>query len=150
MSATPPGTEGMTLQPGLIQQAGALAWRVKGGVWQCVLVTSRRTGRWVLPKGTIERDLTARRTAAQELLEEAGVTGKTADEPIGSYRSVKIRPPDYWEIEVEMFAVKVEKVLHDWLEKSQRKRKFATAREAAEMLADPGQAEILTRFAARR
>ena len=66
-------------------QFGALCYRVEQGVVQILLITSRRTKRWILPKGWPEDGLTPAQAAANEAREEAGVTGKIKQRPIGVY-----------------------------------------------------------------
>ena len=138
---------GLTLVPGTTRQAGGLAWRIHQGDWQCLLVTSRRTGRWVLPKGTIDPGMDERGTVAQELREEAGIHGAVGACPVGSYRTWKIRPPFYWAIEVAVYPLRIARVQRNWPEQDLRQRRFVTAREAAVLLADPGMATLVTGFA---
>jgi len=73
--------------PDGLRQAGALPYAVVEGRMAFLLITSRRTGRWIFPKGMIEPDMTAWESAALEAAEEAGVTGDISQEPIGSYRA---------------------------------------------------------------
>ncbi len=53
---------------------------------EVLLVTSRETKRWVLPKGNRIKGLTPHAAAAQEALEEAGGAGATCPAPLGTYR----------------------------------------------------------------
>ena len=73
------------------RQVAALPWRrgADGGV-EILLVTSRETRRWVTPKGGRMPGKTDAEAAAQEALEEAGVEGRVADEPVGSFRYLKV------------------------------------------------------------
>jgi 8-oxo-dGTP pyrophosphatase MutT (NUDIX family) len=51
-----------------------------------LLITSRGTGRWVLPKGWSEGEESGPQTAAREAAEEAGVVGQiTPTDALGSY-----------------------------------------------------------------
>lgn len=135
--------------PGIVRQAGALAWLPDTDPIRIVLVTSRRTGRWVFPKGGIDPGMTAAGTAAQEALEEAGVAGEPAPEPIGSYRTLKIRPPQVWTIEVALYPVRVERILDVWDESDRRVRRFATLEEARALLSDPAMSQLADSFLAR-
>lgn len=141
---------------GVDRQAGALAWMPgldgEGGdegdglhVW---LVTSRRTARWVLPKGGIDAGMTPSEAAAQEALEEAGLTGIMADAPVGIYRMPKIRPPLIWTVEVELYPMQVTHVAPSWLEQNQRQRRLVSLDEAHDLIAEPDILLILRRFAA--
>ncbi len=131
------------------RQAGALAW-LPGEPVRFVLVTSRRTRRWVFPKGGIEDGHTAPETAAREAFEEAGVIGRAAPEPVGSFLSEKIRLPHVWTLEVEIFPLAVEEVRDDWPEAGQRDRRFVTLAEARALLSDPAMVAIVERFSAAR
>src|SRR5262245_40395456 len=55
-----------------------------GSVW-VLLVTSRETGRWVVPKGWPWPDCRDCVSAAQEAREEAGVLGLVQSQPLGSF-----------------------------------------------------------------
>lgn len=74
----------------LVEQAAALCLRAgEGGEMEVLLVTSRDSKRWVLPKGTVEKKEDSRRAAAREALEEAGVSGIVEPKPFGRYVYVK-------------------------------------------------------------
>lgn len=71
--------EGSTLE-----QYGALPWRVtREGQFEVLLVTSRRRGRWTVPKGWKVNHRSASQSAETEAFEEAGVIGHAIPEPIG-------------------------------------------------------------------
>ncbi|MEM7211849.1 MAG: NUDIX domain-containing protein [Pseudomonadota bacterium] len=128
---------------GVDQQAGALAWQDIDGVRRVWLVTSRRTRRWVLPKGNIDFGMTPPEAAAQEAYEEAGLKGTTSSSAIGLYRVPKIRPPLIWTVEVSLFAIQVSEVLAAWQEEHQRERRLVTIDEAAELIFEEEIADIL-------
>src|SRR3954464_3330638 len=67
------------------KQYAALPLAVRNGEVQVMLVTSRETRRWVLPKGWAEPDLAPRELAAKEAFEEAGLVGEGEPEPVGHY-----------------------------------------------------------------
>lgn len=131
------------------RQAGALAY-LPGRPFRFVLVTSRRTQRWIFPKGGIEEGLNGPATAVREAWEEAGVLGPAEPLPVGRYRSRKIRPPNAWQLEVELFAVAVREVRDRWPEETQRLRRFVTVDEARRLLPDPVMVAIAERFATER
>ncbi|MBP0574910.1 NUDIX domain-containing protein, partial [Mycobacterium tuberculosis] len=54
-----------------------------------LLVTSRETRRWIIPKGWPMKGMKDRDAAAREALEEAGLTGRISQRPIGHYRYFK-------------------------------------------------------------
>ena len=77
-----------------IRQIAALPYRTTGPVLdstvEVMLVTSRETKRWVLPKGNRIKGLSPHAGAAQEAQEEAGVVGEVCPPPLGSYRYRKL------------------------------------------------------------
>jgi len=131
---------------GVESQAGALAYLPEADPLRFVVVTSRRTGRWVFPKGGVDPGMTAPEAARREALEEAGVIGRVADRAIGVYRVPKIRPPLIWTVEVTLYPMAVEEVLDLWIEADQRRRRFVTLDQARTLLADPGMIRVLGTF----
>jgi len=154
MIAAPDDPAGLRYAAGIDRQAGVLAYRPTRAGPRMVLVTSRRTGRWVLPKGTIDDGMTPEATARQEALEEAGVIGRPAPRALGTYRVPKIRPPLIWTVEVLLYPMPIERVLDHWLEAGERDRRFVAPDEALALLDDPGMAGLVRAFwtgrAARR
>ena len=92
-----------------------------------MLITSRRRGRWVLPKGIVEPGLTPEESAAKEAGEEAGITGEVFAESLGRFRNKK------WggTCEIEVYLMKVTSVLRTWPEASFRRREWMPLAEAA-------------------
>jgi 8-oxo-dGTP pyrophosphatase MutT (NUDIX family) len=71
----------------MIRQVATLPYRVdETGVISVLLITSRRTRRWVIPKGNRIPGLSLHKAAAQEAFEEAGVTGVASAKSLGKYR----------------------------------------------------------------
>ena len=66
------------------QQYAALPWRNAQG-FEILLITSRETRRWVIPKGWPMPGNSPAESAAQEAYEEAGIRGKIAVQAIGHY-----------------------------------------------------------------
>jgi 8-oxo-dGTP pyrophosphatase MutT (NUDIX family) len=129
------------------RQVAALPYvRQKDGL-QVLLVTSRETGRLVLPKGWTEKGMKDAAAAAQEAFEEAGVKGSVARAPVGSYTYTKIIGPGFaLPCAVDVYPLEVKKHLKDWPEKSQRERLWLSRGEAADRVAEPELADILRRF----
>jgi 8-oxo-dGTP pyrophosphatase MutT (NUDIX family) len=73
----------------IVPQSGAICIRKREHTAEVLLITSRDTGRWVIPKGSIEKGESARRAAAREAREEAGIRGKVAKKPFGYYTYIK-------------------------------------------------------------
>jgi NUDIX domain-containing protein len=59
----------------ILHQAGVIAYRIQNGKVRVLLMTSRDTGRWIIPRGNLKRGVTPCRAAEQEAYEEAGVRG---------------------------------------------------------------------------
>lgn len=136
--------------PFMWHQVGALAWVPGTRPLRFALVTSRRTGRWVFPKGSIDPGMTPPAAAACEALEEAGVVGEPEPVPVGKYRSIKVRAPLAWPIEVAIYPMRIDEVLGDWPEAGQRDRRFVTLAEASRLLNDAAMLAIAERFAVGR
>ena len=113
-----------------------------------MLITSRETGRWVLPKGWAEKGITGPELAAKEAFEEAGILGEVAAESIGSYGYAKrLNGARELNCEVEVFLLKVDRLLDDWPERTQRKREWFTPAQAAMAVDEGGLGILLLRVA---
>jgi len=114
-----------------ISQAGVLPVRTDAeGRMQVLLITSRRRGRWTIPKGVVGLRLDSRATARIEAREEAGVSGTLSPEPVGSYVYRKW----YAKCRVRVYAMQVTSQDADWPERALRKRKWFSARDALEAI----------------
>ena len=133
------------------QQYAALPWRQgKTGI-EILLITSRETRRWVIPKGWPMITLAAHDAAAQEAWEEAGVRGEIVATPVGTFRyhkRMKSGPPQRCRVDVYLLAVAIEE--KTWPEKRQRQRRWIPALEAARMVEEPGLRILIEAFAASR
>jgi 8-oxo-dGTP pyrophosphatase MutT (NUDIX family) len=131
-----------TQRPGT--QIAALPWRRKKSGIQILLVTSRQTRRWVIPKGWPMDHLVASNASKREAFEEAGVEGRVKRKPIGSFVYDKVLSDGGLKrCRVTVFALEVEKELKRWPESRQRKRKWFSAKEAAKRVAEPELKAIL-------
>ncbi len=103
-----------------------------------LLVTSRDTGRWVLPKGNLMVGIAPHRAAAREAEEEAGISGTIARKPLGRFPYRKWRSAKRFELaKVDVFALKVVKERSSWKEQGQRERRWFPREEAAQMVDEP-------------
>jgi 8-oxo-dGTP pyrophosphatase MutT (NUDIX family) len=126
------------------RQVAAVPLRVdERGTAQVLLVTSRETRRWVIPKGWPMKGRKPYDAAAQEAFEEAGVIGKIEKKPIGRYAYFKRRQITFDLCEVEVFALIVEKQAKAWPEQGQRHAKWFVVEEAAKLVDEPGLATVL-------
>ncbi len=130
------------------RQVGALCWRRKGGQVEVLLVTSRETGRWVIPKGNRMQGLSDPDAAAQEAWEEAGVRGKLRPLRLGSFHYVKLLARgSARQMAVDVYALKVKDVLKDWPERKERTRQWFRPEEAAGLVDEPELRALLSEFA---
>jgi len=114
-------------------QVAALPWRRSAqGRVEVLLVTTRRSGRWSVPKGWPMIGRSSARAAAREAFEEAGVEGAVDGREIGRFDHVK-RHPLFGRLRctVVIFPLRVERQLGAWPEKRQRKRRWSTPEDAA-------------------
>jgi 8-oxo-dGTP pyrophosphatase MutT (NUDIX family) len=107
-------------------QFAALPYRAKGNSeLEVMLITSRDTGRWIIPKGWPKSGIPPHDAAAEEAFEEAGVAGKISERPIGSYSYKKIMEDgSATRCRVRVFALRVTRQHKRWPEKRERKIKW--------------------------
>jgi 8-oxo-dGTP pyrophosphatase MutT (NUDIX family) len=120
-------------------QYGALCWRLHRGKVEVLLITSRDTGRWVIPKGWPMKGMTPSQAAAREAWEEAGVQGGAEAVQMGSFTYDKImapKPPVACAVEV--FPLRVKEMKSRFPERKQRRRKWFAAEKAARKVAEAG------------
>src|SRR6266550_2347263 len=98
-------------------QSGALPWRLKRRrKAEVLLVTGRRSGRWMIPKGWPVAGKSLADSAAQEAFEEAGIKGKVDPTPIGTFRHVKHLLFGTLEVDIVVHPLAVKSELGDWPE----------------------------------
>ncbi|MCO5062838.1 MAG: NUDIX hydrolase [Rhizobiaceae bacterium] len=127
-------------------QVAALPWRGSVGAVEVMLITSRETGRWVLPKGWAEKGEAKWDAAAREAHEEAGLKGVVARDEAGRFVYGKIKPSGTVPCEVVVYPLRVEKVCPTWKEKSERSRSWFSPLDAARLVREPDLAQILVGF----
>jgi 8-oxo-dGTP pyrophosphatase MutT (NUDIX family) len=128
-------------------QVAALPYReTSAGQYEVLLVTSRDTGRWVIPKGWPMKHRADHDAAAQEAFEEAGVTGQVTARPIGAYRYWKRRRSRSILCEVAVYPLEVSGELDAWPEKGQRQRSWFSPEEAAGRVDEPDLSELVRTF----
>ena len=131
------------------RQVAALPWHRIDGVLQVLLITSRETRRWVIPKGGRMVGKTDRQAAAVEAMEEAGVQGEVAEAPIGVFRYAKrLKTGGDRPCVVSVYPLKVRIQLGDWPEAAERERRWMTPADAAEAVVEADLAEMLLTFTA--
>ncbi len=130
-------------------QVAALPLRIGSeNAFQVLLLTSRETGRWVIPKGWPMRGLKPHEAAAREALEEAGIVGRVKKKPIGDYRYFKRRMDHFDYCQVDVYLLWVDKQLNSWREQGQRKTQWFPLLEAAMLVEEPGLVALMQELAA--
>lgn len=95
-----------------------------------VLITARKSDRWIIPKGYVEKGLSPADSAAKEAYEEAGLVGRVRYKEIGEYRYRKFGK----QFSVKVFPFFIENMLDEWEEMHLRERRVVSPGEAFEML----------------
>ncbi|MGH7023559.1 MAG: NUDIX hydrolase [Caulobacteraceae bacterium] len=120
-------------------QYAALPFRIEAGHVQILLITSRTTHRWVIPKGWPIRGLKPQEAAAVEAAEEAGVVGEVVGPPIGSYKYMKqLKDERTAAVQVIVFPFLAQAHSEAWKEQGQRIFRWFRYRKAASLVAEPG------------
>jgi 8-oxo-dGTP pyrophosphatase MutT (NUDIX family) len=130
-------------------QFAALPWRItEGGRREVMLLTTRETHRWTIPKGWPMKGRKPPEVASQEAYEEAGLVGRIVSKrPLGIFHYDKQLAKESRLCQVRVFSFRVERQLDDWPEKQQRETKWYDAAEAAALVEEDGLYGIITRFA---
>jgi 8-oxo-dGTP pyrophosphatase MutT (NUDIX family) len=129
------------------KQYAALPYVVRNGELVVMLVTSRETHRWIIPKGWPEKHLRGHEVAELEAFEEAGLVGKAALTPFASFEYFKrLKSAKEHRCTVDVFALAVREELDEWPEKGQRRRAWLTPRQAAMRVSDAMLGELLLKF----
>ena len=112
-----------------------------------MLITSRETKRWVLPKGNLIKGLDWHQAAAHEAFEEAGVTGIPCPTAIGEYRYLKRRRDGTTrDVSVAVFPLAFLEQASEWPEQDERETRWFTLREAASAIEEPDLSELIAQF----
>lgn len=131
-------------------QVAALCYRRTAGLCEVLVVTSRGTRRWIIPKGWLMRGRNAAEAAVIEAWEEAGVRPAwAADAPIGTYAYNKINASGLpVPVETLVFPIQVRALEDDFPESAERRRRWVEPAKAAEMVDEPELKRILLEFGA--
>lgn len=130
------------------EQIAALPIRYdKKGNAQILMVTSRDTGRWVMPKGWTIDGKKPWAAAEIEALEEAGAKGHVSTKALGAYHYDKILDDGTaLPCRVQLYPMIVQKLKRRWKERHQRRRHWFTPRSAARRVHEPELAALLLRI----
>lgn len=124
-------------------QIAALPVRLGAGGLEVMLISSRETRRWIVPKGWPMKGRKDHEAARREALEEAGVSGKIRKHPLGAYTYDKRLADGLQPCRVMVYLLQVEKELSSWRERDQRQRQWFPLEAAAELISEPGLARLM-------
>ncbi len=125
-------------------QIAALPFRHRRGKVGVLLVTSRETKRWVIPKGWPMDGRTDYDAAKIEAFEEAGAEGRIGTTAIGVFEYVKrLKDGAFKPCHVAVYPLNVSGLARNWPEQSQRERRWFSAEDAAKLVAEPQLKEII-------
>jgi 8-oxo-dGTP pyrophosphatase MutT (NUDIX family) len=133
------------------KQYGALCFRLgEGGRIEILVITSRDSGRWVLPKGWPMKGKKPHEAATIEAWEEAGVRGKARKRSIGCYTYLKeLDSETVVPCIVEMFQIEVEELEAKFKERGQRAQAWVSPDEAARRVREIELKSLLVNFRPR-
>ena len=134
-------TELSVFADGLYRQSAVIPYRANKGRIEILLITTRK-GRWIVPKGVIEPDLSPPDSAAKEALEEAGVIGVVRKGMIGRYSYEK------WggACHVEVYVMRVKKMFKRWEDDDFRTRQWLPLRDAIVAVSEPALKKMLKKL----
>jgi 8-oxo-dGTP pyrophosphatase MutT (NUDIX family) len=109
-------------------------WDAKGRL-RVLMVTSRETKRWVMPKGWLMDGKKPWHAAEIEALEEAGATGYISPQPIGTYHyRKKLDRKNKVLCRVTVYPMMVDKLKRRWKERKERTRHWFSPAKAAKLV----------------
>ncbi|MER8748960.1 NUDIX hydrolase [Mesorhizobium sp. M1050] len=121
-----------------IRQVAAIPFRLNArGDIEVMLVTSRTTRRFIVPKGWPMKGKNGRKAATIEAQEEAGVLGKALKQPAGIYSYWKRLANRFVRVDVIVYLLEVTEELADWQEAKRRQRAWLTPADAAMLIDEP-------------
>ena len=117
---------------------------------EVLMITTRETRRWMIPKGWPIDGLTPQEVAEREAWEEAGVIGKVKRKPLGAFRYVKLLSNGR-EIEplVCVYLIKVRRRKKRFPEMEERNVAWMKPAEAARRVREPELRKLLLSVARR-
>ena len=123
------------------RQSGVIPYRVRKGELEILLITSRKKRRWIIPKGIIEPDFSARHSAAKEALEEAGAKGSVHVKRLGTYQSRKLGR----DCTVKVYPMRVTRTYKQW-EEADRDREWVSLKTALKRVSNGGLKRVIKKL----
>lgn len=133
----------------LVQYAALPFLVMENGQTLVLLITSRETRRWIIPKGRPEKRLAPHEVAEREALEEAGVIGRVQEKAFTVFRSEKrLKTGEVRATRVQVHLLEVDRELDKWDEQHERERRWVSPAEAAMLVSEPGLVPVFLKIAA--
>lgn len=127
-----------------IRQVAAIPFRLRDdGELEVMLITSRTTERFIVPKGWPMKGKSGRKAASTEARQEAGVSGKILKQPAGHFRYWKRLERNFVPIDVTVYLLEVESEDTDWKEAENRRRAWLRPASAATLIDEPELASLV-------
>ncbi|WFP64946.1 MULTISPECIES: NUDIX hydrolase [unclassified Mesorhizobium] len=127
-----------------IRQVAAIPFRLReDGDIEVLVVTSRTTRRFIVPKGWPMKGKSGRKAAAIEAQEEAGVLGKALKQPAGTYSYWKRMANGFIRVDVAVYLLEVTEEMTDWREAANRQRAWLPPADAALLIDEPELSTLL-------
>jgi 8-oxo-dGTP pyrophosphatase MutT (NUDIX family) len=127
-----------------VRQVAAIPFRIgEAGEMEIMLVTSRETKRFIVPKGWPMKGKSGRKAATIEAEEEAGVIGKTLKAPAGTYSYWKRLPAGFIHVDVTVYLLEVSEELSKWKETGKRQRAWLSPAQASTLIDEPELSTLL-------
>ena len=129
------------------KQYAALPYIVFETHIEVLLITRRRSKRWIIPKGWPEADLLPHKLAELEAFEEAGLRGQIGKKSLGRFSYVKqLNDNESVLCDVEVFPLEVSAQYLDWPEKSQRDLSWLKPDKATALLEEEDLVSLILNF----
>ena len=141
------------VKPALRVQYAALPYRfTPSSALEILIVTTRTSKRWIIPKGWPIKGLKPAKSAAREAFEEAGVRGKVGMKSVGVFNYDKLLAENGIPVncEVRVFPLLVKRQAEIWPEFEQRLTRWVEPARAVVLIREPGLKRLVAAFAARQ
>ena len=133
-------------------QYGALPYRLTPeAAMEILIVTTRQSRRWIIPKGWPIKGLKPPKSAAREAFEEAGVRGRVGGKSIGLFTYEKLMDESGIRVscEVRVFPLLVKRQSEAWPEREQRMAQWVAPSKAVALIREPELKALIAAFAKR-
>ena len=131
----------------IYNQIGALCYKIVDDKTQVLLITSRKSKRWIIPKGWKIDKLSNRKSAALEAWEEGGVLGKVSTRSIGTYDYRKKNDlGNFFTCRVKVYGLRVKSLKRKFPEQGQRQLQWVDTNKAIKYVFEPELKKLITEF----